>query len=103
MARTFAGGKRASSGTRKGLPKASVVPNKALAKKLKESKRPQRTVSKNQNVSPRVIKENKMLRGTLSKYGEEVKSLKGKNEEYKKALSLFREKLNEVAVFNSNL
>tara|TARA_R110002020_G_scaffold158864_7_gene342340 strand:+ start:3837 stop:5126 length:1290 start_codon:yes stop_codon:yes gene_type:complete len=103
MARTFAHGKRASSGTRKGLPKASVVPNKALAKKLKESKRPQRTVSKKQNVSPRVIKENKMLRGTLSKYGEEVKSLKGKNEEYKKALSLFREKLNEVAVFNSNL
>ena len=103
MARTFAHGKRASSGTRKGLPKASVVPNKALAKKLKESKRPQRTVSKKQNVSPRVIKENKMLRGTLSKYGEEVKTLKGKNEEYKKALSLFREKLNEVAVFNSNL
>ena len=44
-----------------------------------------------------------MLKGTLSKYGDQVKVLKGKNEEYKKALSLFREKLNEVAVFNSNL
>jgi len=39
----------------------------------------------------------------LAKYGDEVKTLKGKNEEYRKALSLFREKLNEVAVFNSNL
>ena len=44
-----------------------------------------------------------MLKGTLSKYGDQVKVLKGKNEEYKRALSLFREKLNEVAVFNSNL
>ena len=29
--------------------------------------------------------------------------LRNKNEEYRKALNLFREKLNEVAVFNSNL
>lgn len=34
---------------------------------------------------------------------EEVKTLKAKNEEYKKALDVFRTKLNEVAVFNSNL
>jgi hypothetical protein len=34
---------------------------------------------------------------------EEVTMLRQKNNEYKKALDLFRNKLNEVAVFNSNL
>jgi hypothetical protein len=33
----------------------------------------------------------------------EMKMLREKNEEYRKALNIFREKLNEVAVFNSNL
>jgi hypothetical protein len=33
----------------------------------------------------------------------ELKVLREKNEEYRKALNVFREKLNEVAVFNSNL
>jgi len=33
----------------------------------------------------------------------EVKLLREKNEEYRKALNVFRSKLNEVAVFNSNL
>ena len=34
---------------------------------------------------------------------EELEMLKAKNEEYRKALNMFRDKLNEVAVFNSNL
>jgi hypothetical protein len=34
---------------------------------------------------------------------EEVNLLREKNEEYRKALNVFRTKLNEVAVFNSNL
>jgi len=34
---------------------------------------------------------------------KEVSQLREKNEEYRKALSIFKEKLNEVAVFNSNL
>ena len=34
---------------------------------------------------------------------EEVSMLREKNEEYRKALNVFREKLNEVAIFNSNL
>ena len=33
----------------------------------------------------------------------EVNMLREKNEEYRKALNVFREKLNEVAIFNSNL
>jgi predicted nuclease with TOPRIM domain len=38
-----------------------------------------------------------------SEMKSEVESLRAKNEEYRKALNIFREKLNEVAVFNSNL
>jgi hypothetical protein len=38
--------------------------------------------------------------GTLN---EEVSKLRKQNDEYKKALVLFKEKLNEVAVFNANL
>ena len=34
---------------------------------------------------------------------EEVNVLREKNDEYRKALNVFREKLNEVAIFNSNL
>lgn len=34
---------------------------------------------------------------------EELQMLRVKNEEYRKALNLFRDKLNEVAIFNSNL
>ncbi len=38
-----------------------------------------------------------------SKIMREYKELKTKNEEYKKALNVFKEKLNEVALFNTNL
>ena len=38
-----------------------------------------------------------------SQINEEVETLKKQNAEYKKALVLFKEKLNEVAVFNANL
>ena len=34
---------------------------------------------------------------------EELEMLRAKNEEYRKALNMFRDKLNEVAIFNSNL
>ena len=40
---------------------------------------------------------------TFESLETEVSSLREKNEEYRKALNVFREKLNEVAVFNSNL
>ncbi len=40
---------------------------------------------------------------TNSALKEEVETLRAKNDEYRKALNIFREKLNEVAVFNSNL
>lgn len=50
-------------------------------------------VSRNQN-SP-TVSESKILK--------EYNELKSKNEEYKKALNVFKDKLNEVALFNTNL
>jgi hypothetical protein len=47
------------------------------------------------------VKPNKSV--NESELKAEVDSLRAKNEEYRKALNIFREKLNEVAVFNSNL
>jgi CRISPR/Cas system CSM-associated protein Csm4 (group 5 of RAMP superfamily) len=38
-----------------------------------------------------------------SKIMKEYRELKSKNEEYKKALNIFKDKLNEVALFNTNL
>ena len=38
-----------------------------------------------------------------SELKSEINSLRSKNDEYRKALNIFRDKLNEVAVFNSNL
>tara|TARA_R110002020_G_scaffold441072_1_gene651778 strand:- start:1010 stop:2566 length:1557 start_codon:yes stop_codon:yes gene_type:complete len=43
------------------------------------------------------------LRKSYNLLKEEVESLKTKNGEYKKALVTFKDKLNEVSVFNSNL
>jgi hypothetical protein len=42
-------------------------------------------------------------RNMMESHESEVSSLREKNEEYRKALNVFREKLNEVAIFNSNL
>ena len=43
------------------------------------------------------------IRKSYNLLKEEVESLKVKNGEYKKALVTFKDKLNEVSVFNSNL
>ena len=45
----------------------------------------------------------KKLQAGRHEMSEEVETLKKQNAEYKKALVLFKEKLNEVAVFNANL
>ena len=49
------------------------------------------------------IKSKKMYKAGSGSINEEVSKLKKQNDEYKKALVLFKEKLNEVAVFNANL
>jgi len=49
------------------------------------------------------IKSKKLFAAGAKEINEEVQNLKKQNDEYKKALVLFKEKLNEVAVFNANL
>jgi hypothetical protein len=49
------------------------------------------------------LKSKKVYKAGSSSINEEVETLKKQNAEYKKALILFKDKLNEVAVFNANL
>jgi hypothetical protein len=49
------------------------------------------------------LKSKKMYKAGSGAINEEVENLKKQNAEYKKALVLFKDKLNEVAVFNANL
>jgi hypothetical protein len=49
------------------------------------------------------LKSKKMYKSGSGSLNEEIQTLKKQNSEYKKALVLFKEKLNEVAVFNANL
>jgi hypothetical protein len=53
----------------------------------------------------RGVASKKIFKAGSAPYGlnEEVKALKKQNAEYKKALLIFKDKLNEVAVFNANL
>tara|TARA_R100001086_G_scaffold173042_2_gene94716 strand:+ start:1 stop:930 length:930 start_codon:yes stop_codon:yes gene_type:complete len=51
----------------------------------------------------RNLREGRDMSRNYSLLKEEVQSLKARNVEYKKALVTFKEKLNEVGVFNSNL
>jgi hypothetical protein len=55
------------------------------------------------NFPGRGLPKKKVSTVSESELKAEVQSLRAKNEEYRKALNIFREKLNEVAVFNSNL
>jgi hypothetical protein len=84
--------------------------NKKVTAKKEETKEAARTNSYaranrvgnrkgfDQNVNRKEIRQRPNTR-----VNEEVDMLREKNEEYKKALDIFRTKLNEVAVFNSNL
>tara|TARA_B110000444_G_scaffold260563_1_gene308059 strand:- start:77 stop:1348 length:1272 start_codon:yes stop_codon:yes gene_type:complete len=49
------------------------------------------------------LKSKKLFKAGSKAINEEVETLKKQNGEYKKALVMFKEKLNEVAVFNANL
>lgn len=49
------------------------------------------------------LKSKKIFKAGSGQINEEVEKLRKQNAEYKKALGLFKEKLNEIAVFNANL
>ena len=72
-----------------------------------ESRKPRRPISEMRK--PRIpISERRKTPKNVSKVADskimkEYKELKSKNEEYKGALNVFKDKLNEVALFNTNL
>jgi hypothetical protein len=74
---------------KEGMIRSHAVGAKASSQKSKGLKRPAAIPNKS--------------RYNESALKKEVGQLREKNEEYRKALNIFKEKLNEVAVFNSNL
>jgi hypothetical protein len=81
--------------------KGDTLKRKAFEKE--ETKEAARTLSNGSRNYPKRYGLPKMKVKPNSALSEEVVRLREKNEEYRKALNVFREKLNEVAVFNSNL
>ena len=70
-------------------------------KKRRETTEASRTLGAGRKFGRRGLPKPKAAPQNISE--TEVELLKSKNEEYRKALNLFRTKLNEVAIFNSNL
>ena len=70
-------------------------------KEMKEASRTYGAGSKKGRGLRKGITPNRNL--TFESINSEVKVLREKNEEYRSALNMFRTKLNEVAIFNSNL
>ena len=82
--------------------------DKTKQRKHGQRKHGARLASKNESrKSRKPISENRKPKNVEkvadSKILKEYKELKSKNEEYKKALKVFKNKLNEVALFNTNL
>ena len=79
------------SGAKVGSPQASPYGS------FRESRNPRRPLTQRRKEARNVRKVND------SKIMKEYKELKSKNEQYKGALKVFKDKLNEVALFNTNL
>ena len=94
----FGGNKGDKSKTHKGLDYVSDGETTEAARTLGNG---ERNYPKRKSLPKMKVQPNKSLKE--SEMSSEVESLRAKNEEYRKALNIFREKLNEVAVFNSNL
>jgi len=71
--------------------------------KKSETKEASRTLGSGSNFRKGGLPKPKAHSEFNANINEEVEVLRAKNEEYRKALNIFRSKLNEVAVFNSNL
>jgi len=71
--------------------------------KKKETKEASRTLGNGSNFRKGGLPKLRAHSKNNTAINEELQSMREKNEEYRKALNLFRNKLNEVAVFNSNL
>ena len=82
--------------------KGNTLKTKAFKEETKEASRTYGNGSKSGRGLRKGITPNRNLTFE-SVESQEVSLLREKNEEYRKALNVFRNKLNEVAVFNSNL
>jgi hypothetical protein len=71
--------------------------------KSNSSNRMRRPVTNNRNLKETARTKGRQLQENYHRLQEEVRNLKGKNGEYRNALVSFKQKLNEVGVFNSNL
>jgi len=71
--------------------------------KENSSNRMRRPVTNNRNLKETARTKGRQLQENYHNLKKEVTNLKGKNGEYRKALVTFKQKLNEVGVFNSNL
>jgi hypothetical protein len=85
-------------------PKEAALPGLGKPKKV-EPKEAARTFAthKKGNGGTQFKAGSKGMNTEKGAINEEIESLRNQNAEYKKALVLFKEKLNEVAVFNANL
>ena len=70
---------------------------------LKPSNYPSKKYESKRTRKPLINRKPKSSTVSETKIMKEYKELKSKNEEYKKALNVFKDKLNEVALFNTNL
>jgi hypothetical protein len=71
--------------------------------KPNNSNRMRRPITNNRNLNETARTKGRKLQENYHRLQTEVNNLKGKNGEYRKALISFKQKLNEVGVFNSNL
>jgi hypothetical protein len=70
---------------------------------IEETQAHSNNIGRRQIVKPSNYPKNLERPAVRESVKNEIKQLREKNEEYRKALNIFKEKLNEVAVFNSNL
>jgi hypothetical protein len=101
--------KQGTRGVGMGKPKFEYKEDKDLGKnqevKKVETKEASRTLASGKRFGRKGLDKPKAAPRHLrvESTNEELNLLREKNEEYRKALNVFRTKLNEVAVFNSNL
>ena len=84
---------------------ASHNPTRRDGSRFSESRKVRKPIitESKRTVKPVVNRKPKTSTVSETKIMKEYRELKSKNEEYKKALNVFKDKLNEVALFNTNL
>jgi len=116
MTQSFASRRKESQGMEKAMGKNPFSSNRqsnqaemgeaartlALGKE-NSSNRMRRPVTNNRNLKETARTKGRKLQENYKRLQTEVNNLKGKNGEYRKALVSFKQKLNEVGMFNSNL